>query len=165
LEDIRTFSETYSGFENKTRKQFHIMLEEILSTKKPVIILCRDISRLSRNPTDSQMIMDMLYGDNKYKKKPKISAIYTQEYGDIKKWDKNSSKDQLHKDLSASYYDSLDTRKKSIDGILNKLRYGEFPYHAPKGLEHFLIQGRRVLKQNQKMQFVRHAFEMKANRR
>lgn len=37
------------------------MIEEIDKGKEPCIILTRDISRLSRNPKDSQGIMDRLY--------------------------------------------------------------------------------------------------------
>ena len=60
-EEIYYFAETFSGFENKKRKEWGKMLEQIDKLKTPCIVLCRDISRLSRNPTDSQKIMDRVY--------------------------------------------------------------------------------------------------------
>ncbi len=158
-QEIRYFAETYSGFENKRRKKWGEMMSEIDKLKEPCIILARDISRLSRNPTDSQWIMDRLYGDNKHK--IKIDKIYTLDYENIKEWNKSTDKDEVHKVLSAWYYDSLDTRRKSIGGILLKLENWEFPYKAPKGLESFMQWTKRVLRQNDKMPFVRKAFEMK----
>ncbi len=164
-QEIRYFAETFSWFENKKRKEWGKMLEQIDKLKTPCIILCRDISRLSRNPTDSQKIMDRVYWDNHFKKNIKIAQIYSLDYDKIKEWDINTDKEDMHKALSASYYDSLDTRRKSIGGILLKLENGEFPYHAPRGLEHIVLRGKKVLKQNDKMPFVRHAFEMKVARR
>lgn len=158
-EEIRYFAETYSGFENKRRKKWGEMINEIDKLKEPCIILARDISRLSRNPTDSQWIMDRLYWDNKHK--IKIDKIYTLDYENIKEWNRSTDKDEVHKVLSAWYYDSLDTRRKSIGGILLKLENWEFPYKAPKGLESFMQWTKRVLRQNDKMPFVRKAFEMK----
>ncbi len=159
-ENIKYFAETYSGFENKKRKKWGEMISEIDKLKEPCIVLARDISRLSRNPTDSQWIMDRLYGDNKHK--IKIDKIYTLDYENIKEWNKSTDKDEVHKVLSAWYYDSIDTRRKSIGGILLKLENGEFPYKAPKWLESVIQWNKRVLRQNEKMPFVRKAFEMKA---
>ncbi len=161
-EDIQYFAETYSGFENKKRKYFTQMLKEIDKSKVPCIILVRDLSRLSRNPTDSLEIMNRLCGDNKNKKKIKISKIIYLEYDVIKEITKDCDKEELHKKFSAGYYDSLDTRKKSIWGILLKLEKWEFTYNAPKGLEKYILNWKRILKQSDKMPFIRRAFEMKA---
>lgn len=87
------------------------------------------------------------------------------DYGGIKEWSQETDKEEIHKALSAGYYDSLDTRKKSIEGILIKLDNKEFPYHPPQGLEHMILQGKKVLKQNNKIVFIRRAFEMKVERR
>lgn len=135
------------------------MIKEIDKCKEPCIILTRDVSRLSRNPTDSQGIADRLYGDNGHKQK--IQRIYSLDYDSIKEWNKKTDKEEVHRALSASYYDSLDTRRKSIGGILLKLDDHQFPYSAPKGLDNFVYLGRRILKQNEKMPFVQRAFEMK----
>lgn len=158
-EDIRYFAETYSGFENKKRKQWGQMIQEIDKSKESCIILTRDMSRLSRNPTDSQGIMDRLYGDNKSKRK--IEKIYCLDYDNIKEWSIYTDKEDVHRSLSASYYDSLDTKRKSIQGILLKLEDGQFPYTAPKGLESVRYKGKRILKQNEKMPFIERAFIMK----
>lgn len=71
------------------------MIKAIDSLKVPCIIIARDISRLSRNPTDSQGIIDRLYGDNK--KKRLIDKIYTLDYDNIKEWDKTTDKENVHK--------------------------------------------------------------------
>lgn len=164
-EKVRYFIETESWFENTNRKEWGKMLDEIDRSPRQVVVLCRDFSRLTRNPTDGQKIMDRLYGDNSLKWKVKIAKIFTLEYGEIKTWDKSTDKEDIHRILSAAYYDSLDTRKKSIGGILMKLENGEFPYHPPRGLKHILWKDKRILKQDDKMPFVRHAFEMKAEKR
>lgn len=158
-ESIVYFAETRSGFENKKRKKWGELIAAIDQSKRPCIILVRDISRLSRNPTDSQSILDRLYGDNKRKRL--IEKIYSLDYDDIKIWDRMTDKEETHRALSASYYESLDTRRKSIGGILLKLEDGQFPYAAPKGLENFKPNGRRILRQNEQMPIVQRAFEMK----
>lgn len=135
------------------------MIQEIDKSKESCIILTRDMSRLSRNPTDSQGIMDRLYGDNKSKRK--IEKIYCLDYDNIKEWSIYTDKEDVHRSLSASYYDSLDTKRKSIQGILLKLEDGQFPYTAPKGLESVRYKGKRILKQNEKMPFIERAFIMK----
>ncbi len=83
--------------------------------------------------------MDRVYGDNQFKNKPKIAKIVSFDYENTREWSKNTDKEEMHKALSTSYYDSLQTKKLSIEGILIKLESGEFPYHPPKGLEHILI--------------------------
>ena len=158
-EDIRYFAETFSGFENKKRKKWWEMIEEIDKLKKPCIIIARDISRLSRNPTDSQWIMDRIYWDNK--KKKIIDTIITLDFENLRKWNSNSDKESFHKTLSSSYYDSLETKRKSIWWILLKLEKGCFPYHAPKWLDSYMLGNDRILKQNKDMSYVRQAFEMK----
>ena len=101
-EEIIYFAETFSGFENKKRKEFKTMLDLIDTLKTPCVILCRDISRLSRNPSDSQKIMDRVYGDNG--NRVKIDRIYTLDYDRVKEWSRNTDKEEMHKALSASYY-------------------------------------------------------------
>lgn len=103
--------------------------------------------------------MDRLYGDNK--KKHVIEKIVYLDYDTTKEITRETDKESLHKRFSGGYYDSLDTRRKSIGGILLKLEKGEFPYTAPKGLDNFVYKGQRILRQNDKMPFVKKAFEMK----
>jgi hypothetical protein len=158
-ENIRYFAETYSWFENKRRKEWKKMIEEVDKLKEPCLILTRDISRLSRNPTDTQVMMDRLYGDNKCKRL--IDKIFYLEYDSIKFISKDSDKEEIHKRFSSWYYDSLDTKKKSIGGIILKLENGQFPYRAPKWLDNYVINWRRILRQNDKMRFIKRAFEMK----
>lgn len=158
-ESIQYFAETYSWFENKNRKKWWELIKAVDSLKTPCIILARDISRLTRNPTDSQWIMDRLYWDNK--KKRLIEKIYTLDYDNIKTWDKSTDKEEVHKALSAWYYDSLDTRRKSIWWILLKLEDWQFPYASPKWLSNHKTWWKRILIQNEKMPFIRRAFEMK----
>ncbi len=158
-EKVRVFGETFSGFENKKRKEWTKMIEEINKEKSPCILLTRDLSRLSRNPTDTQTIMNMLYWDNKQRQTiEKIIYINMEGTEEITK---ETDKEEVHKKFSAGYYDSLDTRRKSIGWILLKLENWEFPYAAPKGLGHIIHEGRRILKQNNKMPFIIKAFEMK----
>ena len=48
------------------------MIAEIDQQSEPCILLCRDISRLSRNPTHNLVIADRLCCDNDFRKKQKI---------------------------------------------------------------------------------------------
>lgn len=65
---IRNFTETKSGFENRKRVEWKKMLEEIDKLGQPCILIARDTSRLSRNPTDNLAIANRLFGDNRTKK-------------------------------------------------------------------------------------------------
>ncbi len=132
-DSVRYFAESRSGFENKKRPEWTAMMSEIDKLETPCVLLARDISRLSRNPTDSQKIMDRLYGDNK--KRRVIEKMYCLDYENVKEWNKGTDKEEVHRALSASYYDSLETRRKSIGGILLRLEDDQFPYAAPKGLD------------------------------
>lgn len=58
---IRSYVESRSGFENRSRKEWQKMLEEIDKQNEPCIILCRDTSRLSRNPTDNLAIANRMF--------------------------------------------------------------------------------------------------------
>jgi len=69
MEKIEKFIESKSGFENRTRPKWKEMLTAIDKSKEPCIILTRDTSRLSRNPTDNLEIANRIFGDNGYKKK------------------------------------------------------------------------------------------------
>ena len=66
--DIVPYTESRSGYENRTRKEWQRMLWDIDKAKEPCTILCRDTSRLSRNPTDNLAIANRMFWDNKFKK-------------------------------------------------------------------------------------------------
>jgi len=136
------------------------MIAEIDKLKTPCIVLARDTSRLSRNPKDNLGITDRLYGDNGFKQK--IEKIYF--LGDsleIESWDNRSDKKVVTDKLKQNYDESLETKKKSINGILIKLANGEFPYATPKGLTRIRMNDKGFLQQTEQMSFVRRAFEMK----
>lgn len=112
-ENIVFFEETRSGFENRTRKEWARMLANIDSDKTPVIILCRDTSRLSRNPTDNLEITNRMFGDNKHKKI--IEKIYfLDENCNLQEWNNTSGdKIEITNTLHKNYIESLETKKKT----------------------------------------------------
>jgi DNA invertase Pin-like site-specific DNA recombinase len=64
LNDIRFFTESRSGFENRTRQEWNKMIAEIDELGKrgeKCTLLCRDSSRLSRNSKDNRAIADRLF--------------------------------------------------------------------------------------------------------
>lgn len=137
------------------------MLKEIDKCKTPCILIARDTSRLSRNPKDNLVLTDRLYGDNECKQK--IETIYfLGKNFEIIEWNNKTNKKALTDKLKQNYDESLETKEKSLNGILIRLSNSEFPYAAPKGLSSFMLNGRRILKQNEKISFVKRAFEMKA---
>lgn len=107
------------------------MMKEILALKPPTtcVILVRDISRLTRNPTDGLWIMNHLFGDNGCRRI--IEKILYLDLDRVKEWNQHGDKEAIHKELSMAYYDSLDTKKKSIGGIILRLESGVFPYATP----------------------------------
>jgi hypothetical protein len=70
------------------------MLKEIEKQKESCIILCRDTSRLSRNPTDNLAIANRIFGDNTQRKV--ISSIYYLGTGmKIEEWNERMSSPQF----------------------------------------------------------------------
>ena len=61
LKHVRIYSETKSGFENRSREEWKRMIKDIDATNMPCVLLCRDTSRLSRNPRDNLVIADRIF--------------------------------------------------------------------------------------------------------
>lgn len=167
-ESIIPFVESRSGYENRSRKEWGKMLEAIDKCKEPCSILCRDTSRLSRNPTDNLAIANRLFGDNQTKKS--IGSIYfLWENFSVQEWTDRSNKKYIVDTLHQNYTDSMETKEKSMAGILLKLSGWEFPYTPPKWLSRVNNQGikraskheKTTLMQNEDMSFIKRAFQMK----
>lgn len=144
------------------------MLEAIDKCKEPCIILCRDTSRLSRNPTDNLAIANRLFWDNQTKKS--IGSIFfLWENFSVQEWIDKSNKKYIVDTLHQNYTDSMETKEKSMAGILLKLSGWEFPYTPPKWLSRVNIHGikraskheKTTLMQNEDMSFIKRAFQMK----
>lgn len=164
MSKITNFTETKSGFENRKRVEWGKMLEEIDKQKQPCILIARDTSRLSRNPTDNLAIANRLFGDN-HTKKTLWKIYFLGDGAVIQEWNQMSDKKYIVDKLHQNYIESIETKTKSINGHILKLDSWIYPYTPPKGLGHIVHQGKRILKQNEKMPFVRKAFEMKAEGR
>lgn len=164
MSKITNFTETKSGFENRKRVEWGKMLEEIDKQKQPCILIARDTSRLSRNPTDNLAIANRLFGDN-HTKKTLWKIYFLGDGAVIQEWNQMSDKKYIVDKLHQNYIESIETKTKSINGHILKLDSWIYPYTPPKGLGHIIHQGKRILKQNDKMTFVRKAFEMKAEGR
>ena len=168
MDKIHKFEESKSGFENRTRKEWKRMLIAIDEQKEPCILLCRDTSRLSRNPTDNLEIANRLFWDNGTKKS--IHTIYfLWENTDVSEWNNKTDKKIVVDTLHDNYTNSLETKKKSMAGILLKLMAGEFPYTAPHwlsrvnkaGVKRIRKEEKTKLRQTEEMPFIKRAFEMK----
>lgn len=61
IEKVNAFTESRSGYENRKRPEWNKMLEEMDALDEPCDILCRDTSRLSRNPTDNLAIANRIF--------------------------------------------------------------------------------------------------------
>ena len=167
--DIVPYTESRSGYENRTRKEWQRMLWDIDKAKEPCTILCRDTSRLSRNPTDNLAIANRMFWDNKFKKSI-WHIFYLGENFAISEWNEKTNKKHIVDTLHQNYTDSMENKEKCIAWVLLKLNMWEFPYCPPHwlsrvnkdGLKRTSRSEKTTLKQNEKMPFVRHAFEMKA---
>lgn len=167
--DIKPYTESRSGYENRTRKEWQRMLWDIDKAKEPCTILCRDTSRLSRNPTDNLAIANRMFWDNKFKKSI-WHIFYLGENFAISEWNEKTNKKHIVDTLHQNYTDSMENKEKCIAWVLLKLNMWEFPYCPPHwlsrvnkdGLKRTSRSEKTTLKQNEKMPFVRHAFEMKA---
>lgn len=167
--EIQSYIESRSWFENRSRKEWKKMMEEIDKQKEACIILCRDTSRLSRNPTDNLAIANRIFGDNKHRKV--IHSIFYLGTGmKIEEWNDRTNKKHIVDTLHQNYTDSMENKEKCIAGVLLKLEQWEFPYCPPHGLSRvnrFWVKRtsrseKTTLKQDHEMPFIRHAFEMKA---
>jgi uncharacterized protein (UPF0335 family) len=176
LDDIRSYSESKSWFENRTREEWNRMIKDIdIVCKWGGIchILCRDSSRLSRNPRDNMDIADRLFGDNDFKKRRAIDKIHMLWDGaSIITWTPKSDKESVVNELHNNYTNSIWTKKKSSTWIILKLQAWEFPYASPHWLERIIPSWvvyqkpfhkwqSTVLKQKVLMKFIKRLFEMK----
>lgn len=95
-------------------------MEEIDKQKEACIILCRDTSRLSRNPTDNLAIANRIFGDNKHRKV--IHSIFYLGTGmKIEEWNDRTNKKHIVDTLHQNYTDSMENKEKCIAGVLLKL--------------------------------------------
>jgi hypothetical protein len=167
--DIIPYTESRSGYENRTRKEWDRMLSDIDKAKDSCTILCRDTSRLSRNPTDNLAIANRIFGDNRYKKSI-WNIYYLGENFAVSEWNEKTNKKHIVDTLHQNYTDSMENKEKCIAWVLLKLNMWEFPYAPPHGLSRVNSEWlkrtsrseKTTLKQNDKLQFVRRAFQMKA---
>jgi hypothetical protein len=91
----------------------------------------------------------------------------------IEEWNDKTNKKHIVDTLHQNYTDSMENKEKCIAGVLLKLEQGEFPYCPPHGLKRVNREGlprktrneKTTLMQDEEIQFVRHAFEMKAKGR
>lgn len=106
INNVKSYTETKSWFENKKRPMWNKMMKEIDKLKTPCILIAHDTSRLSRNPKDNLAITDRLYWDNWYK--IKIKRIYFLWKGlKIHDWDSKTNKKILTDKLKQNYDESL----------------------------------------------------------
>ena len=79
------------------------------------VLLCRDSSRLSRNPTHNVLLTDMLYGDNDFRGRRIIDKIYMlgAEGRSVVEWSAKTNKAEITKELHDNYQNSLSTAQKS----------------------------------------------------
>jgi len=174
LESIICYSESKSAYEDRTRAEWKRMLIDIDNLKEPCTILCRDTSRLSRNPEDNWNIRTRLFGKRGQKEKPKIENIYfLSESLTTQNWNMSSDREEVETVLHNNYMESLRTGKKSATGILLKLKNKELPYPPPSGIYRVTKANEEIYKktlheweetiliQNEKMPFIKRAFEMK----
>lgn len=174
LESIVCYSESKSAYEDRTRAEWKKMLIDIDKLKVPCTILCRDTSRLSRNPEDNWNIRTRLFGKRWQKDKPKIENIYfLSETLVTQNWNMLSDREDVETVLHNNYMESLRTGKKSATGVLLKLNNKELPYASPKGVFRVTKSNEEIYKknlheweetiliQNEKMPFIKRVFEMK----
>lgn len=88
---IIPFAESISAYDDKTRPEWARMLKEIDKEKEPVVLLCRETSRLSRNEEDNLNITSRLFGKHKFKNKQKIKSIFFLDTnGQLSEWNNQS---------------------------------------------------------------------------
>ena len=171
IENIKPYIESKSWYENRKRPEWNKMLGVIDSLKEPCIILCRDTSRLSRNPKDNLAIADRMFCDNDFKNIwQKIWNIYFLDGMKVVEWNEKTEKKYVADTLHQNYTDSIENKSKCIWGVLSKLNMWEFPYCPPHwlsrvnkdGLKRMSRSEKTTLMQDGEMPFIYHAFEMKA---
>ena len=139
--------ESKSAKNDNNRPLFNSMLSKIRDRKAEGILVAH-IDRLSRNGTESAMIMK-LFEEGLLKEIRTPSRIY------------NSIQDLLYMDFdfvfAAHYSRNLSIRVK--EGIQNKLKKGEFPNQAPTG---YLNKEGKIYPDPAKVPYVKRAYELYA---
>ena len=104
------------------RKQFNVMLEEIRKNKYDVL-LCTDLTRLSRNAVDSGALVQLLEEDH-LKEIRTLDKVFTTIPTD---------KFTLSLFLAVSKYENDQRALNTISGLQNQKRKGKTTHRAPMG--------------------------------
>ncbi len=166
-EKVMSFVESrsaYNGIKQKNwkiirkRAEFTKLLEAIDKSKTPSILIAYNSSRLSRNEVDNLEITKRLFW--MYGSPVKIEKIIF--YGGTV-WDCNSDKIVIWNELIKNYQDSITTARESWKWVEAQWRNWWFPITPPSCLKKIKKDCEVYLEENEKMPFIRHAFEMKAD--
>lgn len=150
-------------------------IEKLDKQNKRCVILCREISRLSRNPDDNKTITELLFGKRGRRRAPVVASIYFLGQDlELQEWNNKSDRTAVEAELHKNYIESIETEKKSGQGKLLRLRAGECIVPAPTGLKRVLTntdieykkhlheKQETHLKEDENMPAIYRAFEMKA---
>lgn len=140
----------------RKRVEFDKMLKAIDQSVVPCIILVRDSSRLSRNQIDNIEIQKRLFGIYGNQNKIQKIIFYWWEF-----WTKDSDRITVDNCLAKNYHESITTWIRSQNGVIAQLRRGFFVYNPPFWLNKVKKWTAVYLETNDKISFVKRAFEMK----
>lgn len=74
----------------------------------------------------------------------------------MQEWTERTDKQYIVDKLHQNYTESIETKQKSLSGIILKLEQWLYPYNTLKWLsKHKTIDGRKILKQNHQMGYIR----------
>ncbi|GAB0175025.1 MAG: hypothetical protein HHAS10_09040 [Candidatus Altimarinota bacterium] len=165
-DDVVFFEESRSAYDGikqrgtsaivRKRIEFDKMLKAIDQSNIPCIILVRDSSRLSRNQIDNIEIQKRLFGIYGNQNKIQKIIFYGGEF-----WTKDSDRIIVDNCLAKNYHESITTGARSQNGVIAQLRRGYFVYNPPFGLNKIKKGTAVYLERNDKISFVKRAFEMK----
>lgn len=141
------------------RKEFERMLKDIDNSSEPVTILTYEHSRLSRNDYDSQAILDRLFNEYKDRTKGSIEKIM---FNDGEIWDKDTKDSNVKHALLRAYTESETIGYRAQTGMMRQLKNGRYILKTPLGIDR-IKNGEQALKINEKMPFIKKAWEMKAD--
>lgn len=143
----------------KRRKEFDRMLKDIDKSTESVTILTYEHSRLSRNDYDDQAILDRLFNEYHDPTKGSIAKIMFNN-GEI--WDRKTRPGYVKDALNRSYTESETIGYRAQTGMVRQLKNGRYILKTPLGIDR-LKNGEQALKINEKMPFIKKAWEMKAD--